>query len=276
MVTYSISLKQIQRYCASIILILCAIAWYQRDFILHSLNAYALKSTEQKFGAQLIAPEQEEKIKMIAQEMGVIENFVIRKMNYNALQTFGYHNAFAYFPALLNFIPISNQPFLYMSEGFFEDLSEAEQRFLIGHELIHIKEHHLQYAIFLLYLLELVLVIALVLSKKHIFSFAQKYGPVGYQRSISYVILSLLLGMCLVIPDLIGFAYRKHVEWEADHESMQLLKTYDGGITLIQRWEREFKFPWHNPYWGLFSDHPSNFDRKKYCLELKNKWEEKT
>ena len=117
-----------------------------RNLIFLYLNDYAIQAAEEQFGSQHLAPAQEEKILSIAHEMGITEPFTIRKMNRFAIAFGGYHNAFAYFPALLHFIPLSNKPFLFISEGFFEDLTLDEQRFLIGHELTHIQENHTLYS----------------------------------------------------------------------------------------------------------------------------------
>jgi len=61
------------------------------------------------------------------------------------------------------------------------------------------------------------------------------------------------------------------MEREADCRSMSILKSYDGGIKLIDRWTKEFGVQERNC--GLFADHPSCLERKKCCLEFKNKLE---
>ena len=69
--------------------------------------------------------------------------------------------------------------------------------------------------------------------------------------------------------------YRRHIEWEADYKSLEILKSYDGGIKLMERWQQDYKIPADNVFLGLFADHPSCSERKMYCLECKNKAERK-
>ncbi len=263
-------MKKIYAYFIFILIIL-GLGVCQSDYLKRQLETYAFGIAGQQLGAALLAPEQEEKVKAIASEMGVSEPIVIRKMNHDALRLFGYCNAISYFPAILGFIPISNKPFLFISEGFFEDLSPEEQRFLIGHEMVHIKERHVLYLELTLYMLFFLLLIFWWFLKKYFRLIIQKIIATKYHSSVSAVTSCILFCICLVVPELIGFAYRRHIEREADCKSMEILKSYDGGIKLIDRWVKEFKIPAHNQYFGLLSDHPSCFERKMCCLEFKNK-----
>jgi Zn-dependent protease with chaperone function len=244
---------------------------YHKNYIAHTLDAYGCSSAQEAFGDRLLAPEKEALVQNIAQEMGVSERFIIRKMNRTALLTFGYHNAFAYFPAFLNIIPISNTPFLFISEGFFEDLSPAEQRFLIGHEMAHIKGHHLQYLQLSLLLLQLSMFVCCWLFRHRMRAFVQKAFEVKYQWIMLRIITCALIFFSLLTPKLIDCWYRKYREREADYTSLTLLQSHEGFLQLINRWEKEFKAPLHNPYFGLFSSHPSNHERKTYCLKLHHK-----
>lgn len=244
-------------------------AFFTFDHIRHYLDDYVLKSSQEKFGTRNLAPEREEKIRQIALEMKIDTPFIIRKMNQAALLALGYHNAFCYFPALFNSIPISNIPFLFVSEGFFEDLSEGEQRFIIGHELVHIREHHVQYLNLVMLIAGLLLLIGCWYITKLIMPF-KVYIPSRYHTFFSRGTSCILFYSCLVIPNLCGLAYRRHIERVADYESLTMLKSYDGACKLIDRWQKEFNLPLHNPYYGLFSDHPSCQERITYCLNLKN------
>lgn len=247
-------MKKFFIYFILILALLGCIA-YKSTYIRQKLDAYATQVAEERFGSLPLAPEQEKKIASIALEMGITEPITIRKMSTKAIQTFGYYNAFAYFSSTIwNLIPISDKPFLFISEGFFEDLSPEEQRFIIGHELIHINERHTPF----LSLSLLILLVALLIF----WNFVRKY----LKTFFSYGLFCLLCS----IPTFTRFAYKRSMERVADHKSMQILKSYDGGIKLIERWEKEFHLPPHNPYFGLLSDHPSCSERKNYCLYLKN------
>ena len=238
-------------------------------YVRQQLDAYAQRIAEQQFGSMLLAPEHEEKIVALAQEMKVTEPIIIRKMHSRALLLFGYYNAFAYFPLLFNCIPIGNQAFLFISEGFFEDLSPEEQRFLIGHEMVHIKEHHTQYLNLVLYTLFFMLLFLWWFANKYKGKIFTSYRT-KYHTSVSAFVSLILFGLCLVIPKLVGLTYRRYIEREADCVSLAILKSYDGGIKLIERWQKEFGMPMHNQNWALFSDHPSCHERKMYCMNIKN------
>ena len=241
------------------ILIFLGVVIFQQNYLSYKLSSYVSRKAEQELGAIPLAKKQEKKIKAIAHKMGVVEPIVIRKMNHKALAAFGYYNAIAHFPSLFGFIPVRTEPFLFISEGFFEDLSSEEQLFLIGHEMVHIRERHTRYLNLVYYLLFLGLLLFWWFSKR-------------YFRSPALIVVHrILLCIFLVAPNLICLAYRRRIEREADYTSMKILNSYDGGIKLIERWRREFKMPADNPHFGLFSDHPSHFERKICCLEFKNK-----
>lgn len=219
-----------------------------------------VQATEQGFGNRLLAPSQEQKVKDLAQKMGVTGPIHIRKMNSDALKQFGYHNAFAYFPQFLNILPIGNQKFMYISEGFFEDLNAQEQDFLIGHELVHIKHEHTKY-IPLIYLILFILITFGVwqLRKKSLF--------------LQYWIVTIGLWlMCMWIINFGYLSYRRHIERMADIESLECLGTHTGLLKIVERWVREYKMPLHDNYYGLFSDHPSVSERQVYCLELQQNY----
>jgi len=239
-------------------------------FVRQRLDAYAQSIAEEQFGAKLLSQVHQEKIMAIAHEMNMSEPIVIRKMNHKAYSVFGYHNAFVYFPQFLGCIPIGNKPFLFVSEGFLEDLSQEEQRFLIGHELIHAREHHAQYLVLLLYMGFIVMAVLWWIVTQYILTFFTGYSA-GSQQFI-WALSGLILFPCFLrVPTVASFAYRRHIEWEADQASLGMLQSHDGGIKLIERWQKEFNLPLHNPYWGLFADHPSCYERKVYCMNTQNK-----
>lgn len=259
-----------------LVLITLGITLSQQKHINSKLQPYACRKAEQMFGNQPLAPEQEKKIKTIASKIGVLDHIVIRKVNSSALMALGYHNVFIYFPCLFSIIPTNAPPYLFVSEGFFEDLSSEEQLFLIGHEMVHIKERHTKYEkLFFLLLVLFFLVLWWILKnqlkllfKKHIH--AKKYSP------ILFTIQGIFLYICLATPNLTRLAYRRHTEQIADCQSIETLNSHDGAIKIIERWTKDFGLPENNPLAGLLSSHPSCLERKNYCLKFKNKSESKT
>lgn len=235
------------------------------------LSSHAQKTMEQMYGSVPLSPIYEAKIRAVATELGVEDPIIMRKMNSSALMAFGYHNAFAAFPLFGNILPLVDTPFLFVSEGFFEDLSEQEQLFLIGHELTHIKEHHTQYIQLILILTILALcTLWWVYVRKKTEAMVATHIPAPYQKASLFMIGFLSVWMCAVAPQLMSFWYRRHIERVADHQSLTLLHSYDGGVQLMDRWVKDYKLPSVNPYGGILADHPSCFERRTYCLERKN------
>jgi len=226
------------------------------------LDNYAINTMTDCYGKTNLKPEYEATILAIAHEMGISEPIVIRKMSSIALQKFGYYNAFVAFALLFDVIPYSNQPFMFVSEGFFEDLSPEEQRFLIGHELIHIRERHTMFVNLVKVLFTIILLLPWYCA---VLYFRRRFA----ERTILMVIcVYLLLCVVLVIPKLATFNYLRYMEKIADCESLKLLNTHEGCLKLLKRWETDFKMAHHHDYYGILADHPSNYERKCYCLEL--------
>lgn len=235
------------------------------------LATYAQKSMEEVYGSAPLSSAHEAQVQAIAAELGITEPIIMRKMNTNALMTFGYHNAFAAFHLVGGLLPVVDTPFLFISQGFFEDLSEQEQRFLIGHELIHIKERHTKYIQLVIVLVLLALCILWGLyGRKRTEAVIATYISESYRAPSLFCAGFISICILAVIPELMHFWYRRHIEWEADHQSLALLDSHDGGVQLMDRWMKEFKLPQINPYWGLLADHPSCFERRAYCLAHKH------
>lgn len=251
------SLNVIKRYwyIAIALLVLSGFAVLHIPFVSQKIQSYAISSTEQLFGSQLLLPVHEKQVREIAQKLGITHTVHIRKMNAQSLQQLGYHNAFAYFPHFLNIFPLGDQAFMYISEGFFEDLNEQEQDFLIGHELVHIKQEHTKYAPVICLVLFIFITVGVWLLRKK-FAF------------LRYWMASIGLWLVLMwIINLGHLSYRRHIEREADIHSLERLETHNGMLKIIERWMREYKMPLHHNYYGMFSHHPSVWQRRTYCLE---------
>ncbi|MBN1549802.1 hypothetical protein JW872_04050 [Candidatus Babeliales bacterium] len=83
----------------------------------------------EKFGTEKLTSEAEDLVTDVAQKMGV-ESVQFRYLNLRGLQTFGLYNAVA-----------MQDAYVLVSKYFFTKLPIPLQRFLIGHELAHIKQH---------------------------------------------------------------------------------------------------------------------------------------
>lgn len=230
-----------------------------------------IQEFEQKMGNTNLNKKNEKFINSIAQELNISEPFIIRKMNVYAIKKYGYYNACVAFPTYLNY-PISTTPYLFISENFFTDLSPEEQRFLIGHELIHLKEKHLMYFDFMVFIIGWIIIYAVtILSKNFIIPFfrrkiiSRRKGNVFIVFTI--IILWIFLGLTIAIAE---NYYRYYYEKRADSESLKILKTTEGCLKILDRWEKQFDMKTEHSYYGLLSDHPSHNERRKIALALQN------
>lgn len=249
-----------------------AITSYE-DFIRPHLDAYAISMTHQAFGAQPLSEQQEGLIRSVADKMGIDhQRLIIRKMNTIAMRTFGYYNAFAYFPQFFG-LPISTIPFLFVSEGFFEDLTEPEQLFLVGHELTHVKEQH-TLGFMLIVILSIMLIFLCIFTTKNRIK-AWTDASCHTHQNIAWIGTLLCLGFfSLCIVD-IGFAYyQRHMEYIADRNSLETLQSYDGCLALLERWDKDFKIEQQNRL-ELFADHPCLAKRKNFCLALQTHYHQR-
>lgn len=262
-------------YFFSLALIMLVGISFNKDFLEEQALIDAIQTAQMTFGSMSLHAEQEQFVRSIADEIGVKRKLIIRKMNQNALVQFGYHNAFAYTPQMFFLFPLKSVSFLFISEGFFEDLTPEEQRFLIGHEMIHIFHGHLDYLILCVLLLFISLVFISWQFRKRIKLIIQRKISHRYQTHMMGFVTFLLFCACNIGSSGAALAYRRYIEKEADCVSMQLLNSYDGCMKLTQRWHKECKLDLHNPYFGLTSDHPSCSERQAYCLELQNKFNQK-
>ena len=255
---------------AGLVGLVIAVVIASKTILKSRVDQYVYNQMTEMMGKQPLDPKYESQIKEIAAEMGITESIVIRKMNTSAMQAFGYHNAFVIHYLWGNFLPLNNQAFMYVSESFFSDITPAEQRFLIGHELIHAREHHV---LFLNLIVQLVVWLAFMVG---VLLFRSKWQVVG--RPQRYYTLVAVIGMLAWIGyanlvNLSALAYRRYIERMADRESMKLLGTYEGCCKFTERCGQEYKVGDEKRYWGLFLDHPCNAERRAACLQLKRELE---
>ncbi len=255
----------------AILLGLTAAGFFSGHYLFEQLNSYLLSTVEQTWGSQKVAPEHEAKIRALAHEMGINAAIDVRKLNCNALQRVGYHNAAAVLPTVLGYWPSAHPAYLYISEGFFEDLPLEEQRFVLGHELIHIREQHTRYAL-LFYLLAVFAILLFVYCmRKYIMAKIRRHMPASAVKWTAIATFWLMVNGLSLVPFLLLFAYYRRIEKDADLISVEILQSSDGGLKLLHRWEREFSIARHNPYGGWIADHPSVHERREYLSEIKKR-----
>lgn len=250
---------------------------FMQPWVQQSLKAYACNAMEKRFGSKPLTVEQEEKIKAIATRMDITKPLIIRSMNLETMRTFGYHNLFVAFHHFFDIFPSVDTPFLLVSKDFFEDLSEEEQLFIIGHELAHAKKEHGRYLLLTTILLDCLCILLLWLLWNNGTALIRLLPQHFYtanpipERYRSGIFLGISISSLLLTDTLIPLAYRRHIEWEADTISFTKLQSHDGCIKLMNRWTNEHYIPAYNPYGGILADHPANNERKHYCIQHKNK-----
>jgi Zn-dependent protease with chaperone function len=241
------------------------------SFVYNSISNYAVTNLEATFGAQKLAPQFEEKIKQIAFKMGITEEIHLRKMNYIGLQTFGYYNALYMTPQFFGLLPILDKPYIYISQGFLENLTDDEQLFLIGHELGHLKERHVSY-LPLIQLLVNICILALwwyvILGYIEQIIMKREWS-IRLKKHTINLLGSVIIALCIALSSISILAYYRHIEWQADEISLSCLHSHDGALKLMERWEKEYKIPSEQGYRDIFSNHPSTKYRIQYCIEHK-------
>jgi Zn-dependent protease with chaperone function len=266
----------------ALILIIGLATNYQR--LIEQARSYTISTLEKSFGSQPLDAKQTALVQAIAAEMGISIPIKICKMNTLAMQQFGYCNALAVTPLFLDLIPISSQPYMYISESFFADITPAEQRFLIGHELIHIRDQHVDWLNFWIIILQITGFIIFWLITKSLRLKLSAFKAQTLSKEPLILKLRIILGVickafvpaaiiCIAFvttnltPILISLTYRRYIEREADCRSLELLNSHAGALQFMCRAEKSYKSPKHNPYFGLLADHPSCHERRIYCLE---------
>lgn len=235
-------------------------------FVYRAAEKYAYAQMDELYGSQSLSAEHRTFVEGIAQEMDIDTTpIVMRMLNTNGLRAYGYHNALAAFHIFF-VLPIIDTPFLYISEGMFTELSVSEQRFLIGHELVHIKEEHLRYTPLLLQIFIIFLIYLLMYALQII---KRKTAHYRLAHIIQAVLILSLFTILFTGTKIVEYTYKRHCEWEADTISTAKLSTYDGGIKIMDRFVAQYGVPAENPLGNLFSDHPSSVERRAYFVASK-------
>lgn len=225
------------------------------NFFLKYIDKYFKFSCLDSIGSKKLKEEINNLILDIKNEMNIKENIYLRKMNSTGMKTYGYFNAIACFPLFLKYIPI-NKPYIFVNESFFECLSLQEKRFLIGHELIHIRDKHAYYS-------AIIFNFAFLISLAAIFNF----NLISRNNLLIYISI-ISLGF---LNKLFEASYKRYNEIMADILSMDILDSQAGCLKLIHRWKKDFdmKEDYNSLYERLFSDHPSLNERIKIAKNKK-------
>ena len=230
------------------------------QFFQNKFGPFFKAQIEAEFGHLDVSNEHQDKVCEIAKELNFNEPFQIKRMNWKGLQTFGYYNAFAYLT------PFSGN-YVFISEGFFSGLSPNERRFLIGHEIMHLKLGHLRNKIILIWaLILLILLLSLFLFNPFINKKIVKNDKVFKAAKLGIKTAFLLL--LFFIANLLNLAYSRYIEKEADLESVKILNSGSGAFEVFDRWKRDFHMRDNLCYGGIFLDHPACEERKEYISEL--------
>lgn len=225
------------------------------SFFLKYIDKYFKFSCLDSIGSKKLKEEINNLILDIKNEMHIKETIHLRKMNSSGMKIYGYFNAIACFPLFLKYLPI-NKPYIFVNEGFFELLSLEEKRFLIGHELIHIRDMHAYY-------LAIIFNFVFLLSLASIFNF----NSILKNNLLIYIFIFIFI----FLHKLSQAAYKRYNERMADILSMNILNSQAGCLKLIDRWKKDFnmKEDYNSLYERLFSDHPSLNERIKIANNKK-------
>jgi len=204
-----------------------------------------------KLGTEAVTPEHEQFIRAIQKEMGLEHiNLTIRAMNDDAIALVGRENAFV----------IGGYDYLFVSQDWFNELSIAERRFLIGHELAHLLMEHSQkqqvaqqaMGILVNYIIRTIGNNAEKGTWTHYGIETAKKVGLG---TVKLLVLSMLSRSC---------------ESEADEVSVIKLKSAQGGIALFERMDNKSTKSKEQISWFItlirkvvscFASHPSHDDR---------------
>lgn len=197
-------------------------------------------------------PKIEEFVRSIAKELHITKDFDIGIMNNQTVYSLGGANA-----------ACAGNKLILLGPYFLDSLSETERRFLIGHELVHLKRNHFFKNLFFPFALFFSLIPIHSLSKNKLFKITSEIK--GDIFSLLYWVISIN-GILLARQ-----ALSRYHEYEADRESALALKNIEGGILFFKNVKKIYSsHPSHsneNSKW--LASHPSNEDRIKRLENLK-------
>ena len=171
---------------------------------------------------------------------------------------------------------VNQDPIMVIDEEWFNELSDAEKRFLIGHELMHINKDHIFKKKFFIFSLGIPTSIAINLL---IYKF-QKDLNIKLKDSPQIASVAIYATLISLAP--FSLWYNRHLEREADLESATTLHCARGGELLFKRVLEEINaipHTWLHKkllyfYEKFLGTHPTLKKRIKYLAKLAQKQEE--
>ncbi len=224
-------------------------ATYAGEKLSTRFEKYFNESIEGFFGYRDLKPEYEAEVRALAKQLDIKHEIIIKDMSAYALQIFGWRNAFAFFNHI------------FISEFFFQELPPDERRFLLAHELAHIKLNHSR-----------------IFTGAHVAAFVLQLG------GCAYLFKNYLHSWGLRVPLLIGSeiarrlsiaAIRRRCEREADILAAHFLKETRGGVAFLKRMiEAEQNHAEQSHLMRILEEylasHPSLKERIEYLQALAN------
>lgn len=220
-------------------------------------------------------PECKSFIENIIKELNMQDyNIKIYKMDDRTIAKFGYKNAFVFFNNI------------YISQDYFKSIPNDVKRFLIGHELMHIKKNHIsKNLIFNLAFITASTWAGYSISKYLDKKFKSKDQDKQNDNTILQKIKNSITTRVVIAPttfiatSAICKMFSRYCEKEADRESALNLNSTEGGIKFFEDLENDRiyieshligKKPSIFSRWTsrLFSTHPTNEERIKLLKNL--------
>jgi len=215
------------------------------------------------YGAQKVSPETERFVRGIQKEMGMESyNIPVRRFTDKMIQKNGYENAL-----------VTPWRSMYISEDWLNSLPLAQKRFVVGHELAHLKRrHHLKS-------------MGIVLAMSYMNYFIGTSYLENYTHESRWKREARGLGVLAPLELLMFVAlsrFDRYCEADADATSVAELKCYKGAIdnfggpdnAALSKSFADFlaKRPWHeklkDSFWNLFDSHPRDHERNRNIQKL--------
>lgn len=182
-------------------------------------------------GIQQLLPHNEQYIRGIITNLKMDEYCIeIRGMSNLAQRVFGRVNAFVYPSAFSK----ESHSYLYISEDWFETLSDQEKQALVRHELMHLKlDHNARMAQVTVLSLIAIIAVKIALEKKlNIDSSNSSWGTILIKNLAIFKILGLLTS-----------PYSRMLEKEADIEAAKTMQSNQGFLDLFTGMRKEIEDP---------------------------------
>jgi len=209
-----------------------------------------------------LTPETQQAIREILREIGLEDADTVRLAEcVESLQKVFPKSGGASLTSLLG----GSRRILLMSEEAFNQLSEEEKRFLIGHEAMHIKHRHVLKAVVVG---ALVTICALSSATLVVRNYGRKkaYLQAGVAGVVGY------LG-AMVATLLVRSAVSRANERKADCQAARGLDAAAGGVALMKRLKEdpimlEASENYKKFWWRLLMDHPTLDERIAYLQKI--------